>query len=154
VSETLVDDLVKDVWDNHALLEKIHQHEALIYHEKFNKNFAGKVSLMGRSVEHLRNMVRTLNSLDDNGYDIIMSRELEMLAKESGKTLVRVMKNESLPLLNDIENIIAVLEANLLNIRKQGLIHRFDLKRLTQVFSFYSSLLYFAQDILAGTKKI
>ena len=126
-----------------------------LYHfKKFNKNFSEKVSLMSRSVEHLRNMVRTLNSLDDNGYAIIMSQELEELAQQSGKALVILMKNESLSVTNDLANKIAALDTKLLTIRKEGLIRRFDSKKLIQVFSFYSSLLYFAEDILAGTKKL
>jgi uncharacterized membrane protein YgaE (UPF0421/DUF939 family) len=153
VEETLVDELVRDVWDNHAVLQKIRQHEALIYHKKFNRAFPGKVALMSHSVEHLRNMVRTLNSLEGNGYDIIMSLELEKLAEESGKTLVRLMKNEPLPMKNNLEDMVTDLDIKLLNIRKEGLIRRFDLTRLIQVFSFYSSLLYFAEDILAGTRK-
>ncbi len=153
VQETLVDELVKDIWDNHALLQKIRLHEALIYHKSFNKNFSKKVSLMSRSAEHLRNMVRTLNSLDENGYDIIMADELEALAKESGDTLVRLMKNDALPEAKTLEARVADLDTKLINIRKEGLIRRFDSKRLIQVFSFYSSLLYFAQDIIDSTKK-
>lgn len=152
VEETLVDDLVRDVWENHALLQNIRQHEALIYYKKFNKNFSSQVTLMSRSVEHLRNMVRTLNSLDGNGYDIIMSQELEMLARGSGKTLVALMKNESLSERNDLKDMVDALDIKLLNIRKEGFIRRFDSKRLIQVFSFYSSLLYFAEDILVETR--
>ncbi len=154
VDETLVDELVKDIWDNHALLQKIRLHEALIYHKSFNKNFSKKVSLMNRSAEHLRNMVRTLNSLDENGYDIIMADELQALAKESGDTLVRLMKNDALPEAKTLEARVAALDTKLINIRKEGLIRRFDSKRLIQVFSFYSSLLYFAQDIIDSTKKL
>ena len=152
VEETLVDDLVRDVWENHSLLQKINQHEAMIYHKKFNKKFSDKVSLMNRSVEHLRNMVRTLNSLDDNGYDIIMSLELKKLAEESGKMLSAIMKNKSLFTTNNLENMVTDLDTKLLNIRKEGLIRRFDSKKLIQVFSFYSCLQYFAEDILAGAK--
>ena len=60
VAESPVDELVKDVWDNHALLQNISRHEALIYRKKFNENFALKVSVISRSVEHLRNMVRAI----------------------------------------------------------------------------------------------
>ncbi|WP_300460787.1 FUSC family protein [Desulfobacula sp.] len=152
VEGTLVDDLVRDVWENHSLLQKINQHEAMIYRKKLNIKFSDKVSLMNRSVEHLRNMVRTLNSLDDDGYDIIMSPELKKLAEESGKTLSATMKNEFLVTTNKLENMVTDLDIKLLNIRKEGLIRRFDSKKLIQVFSFYSSLQYFAEDILAGAK--
>jgi uncharacterized membrane protein YccC len=151
VAETLVDKLLGDVWDNHALLQKINQHEALIYHKRFAGNFHQKVGLMARSAEHLRNMVRTLNALDDEGFDIIMARELTDIARESGNTLVMIMKNEPIAVNNPLADMIAALDTKLLNLRKEGLIRRFDSPRLIQVFSFYSSLLYFTEDILAGT---
>lgn len=154
VTETLLDDLVKDVWDNHALLQNINQHEALIYHKKFNENFSLKVSVINHCVEHMRNMVRTLNSLSGDGYDIIMSRELKKLAEESGNALILFIKNEALTAKKDLKKLIADLDIKLVNIRKEGLIRRFDSKRLTQVFSFYSSLHYFSEDILSGMNSI
>ena len=154
VEETLVDDLVKSVWENHGILEKIRQHESLIYHKKFNENFSAKISVMSCLVEHLRNMVRTLNSMGSDGYDIVMSKELENLAFESGKTLVMLIKNESSSVSNNLKDIVTDLDIKLLNLRKEGLTRRFDSKRLVQVFSFYSSLLYFAEDIISETKKL
>ena len=153
VEEILVDELVKDVWDNHELLQKINQHERLIYHKKLKNNFPDKVSVMSRSTEHLRNMVRTLNALDENGYDIILSKELKNLAIESGKMLILIMKDQPLSAIDTLEDQVNLLDTGLLNLREKGLIRRFDSKKLIQVFSFYSSLLYFAEDILAEAKK-
>ncbi|MBI9083491.1 MAG: FUSC family protein [Desulfobacterales bacterium] len=154
VAESLVTELAGDVWDNHALLEKTRLHESLIYHKKFNENFALKVSVISRSVEHLRNMVRALNAIEDNGYDIIMAQELKMIAEKSGKALVMFVKNEPLAVKNDLERTVSELDAKFLDIRKEGLIRRFDTKKLIQVFSFYSSLLYFTDDILAGMNEL
>jgi len=142
------------VWDNHELLQKINQHERLIYHKKLKNNFPDKVSIMSRSAEHLRNMVRTLNALDENGYDIILSKELKNLAVESGKMLILIMKDQPLSAIIDtLGDQVNLLDTGLLNLREKGLIRRFDSKKLIQVFSFYSSLLYFAEDILAEAKK-
>ena len=154
VEESLLTDLVKDVWDNHALLQKIRQNESLIYHKKFKENFALKVSVISRSVEHLRNMARALNALDDNGYEIIMSQELKKVAEKSGRALVVFVKNEPLTVKDDLERTISELNAKFLNIREEGLIRRFDSKKLIQVFSFYSSLLYFSDDILSGITEL
>jgi len=46
------------------------------------------------------------------------------------------------------------MDNKLLDIRKEGLTSRFDLKRLVQVFLFFNSLKYFAEDILSGADKI
>jgi uncharacterized membrane protein YgaE (UPF0421/DUF939 family) len=154
VDEALMDDLVKNVWENYIVLEKIRQHESLIYRKKFNENFSVKISLMSRSVEHLRNMARTLNSLGDEGHDIIMEKELEKLALECGNTLFMLIKNEFSSVSNNLEEIVTDLDIKLLNLRKEGLTRRFDSKRLVQVFSFYSSLIYFAEDIIAGSLKL
>jgi len=152
VNETLVDDLIKDVWANHELLQKIYQNEALIYQKRFNENMSTKVSTLNRSAERLRNMIRTLNSLDNNGHDIIMSLELEKLSEESGKTLVMVMMNEPSPTVDDLKDAIISVNKKFLEIREKGFIRKFDSKRLIQIFSFYSSLLYFAEDILTLAK--
>ena len=135
------------------MLQKINKHEMLIYHKKLKNNFPDKVSIMSRSAEHLRNMVRTLNALDENGYDIILSKELKNLAIESGKMLILIMKDQPLSAIDTLEDQVNLLDTGLLNLREKGLIRRFDSKKLIQVFSFYSSLLYFAEDILAEAKK-
>lgn len=153
VDESLVTSLVKDVWENHALLQKIHRNESLIYRGTFRENFALKVSIISRSVEHLRNMARALNAMDDNGYDIILSGELNKLAEKSGHALTMLIKNEPLAMKVDLERTVSELDAGLLNIRKEGLIRRFDSQKLVQVFSFYSSLLYFSDDILSALKE-
>ena len=153
VAAGFIDDLAKDVWDNHVLLQKINQHEKPIYHETLTRNFPGKVSMISRSVEHLHNMVRTLNALDEKGVDIILSDELKKLAKESGSLLVQMIKDQPLSGIQSLENLMTLLDTELLHLREKGLIRRFDSKRLIQVFSFYSSLLYFAEDILKEAKK-
>ena len=150
VDETLVADLVKDVWDNHALLENIRRHESLIYRKTFRENFPRKVAVLSRSAEHLRNMVRSLNALDDEGYEIIMARELEKIAEISGKALVMFVRNEAQDVQQELALTIAALDAKLVDIRREGRIRRFDSEKLVQVFSFYSSLLYFSDDILAS----
>jgi uncharacterized membrane protein YgaE (UPF0421/DUF939 family) len=150
VNEALITALASEVWDNHALLEKTRRHESLIYQKTFRENFALKVAVISRSVEHLRNMVRSLNTCDDAGYDIIMSRELMRVADVSGKALVRFVQNDSLGVRQDLIQALEELHAKLIGIRREGLIRRFDYQRLVQVFSFYSSLVYFADDILAG----
>ncbi len=153
VAESLVENLVNDIWNNHALLQNVRRNESLIYHKKFRENFTLKVSVISRSAEHLRNMVRALNALDENGYEIIMSKELEKLAELSGSALVMLVKNEPVTIKADLERMLAELDAKLLVLRQEGLIRRFNTHKLIQVFSFYSSLLYFAEDIISAIKK-
>jgi len=153
VAEMPVAELVKDAWGNYELLQKASRNESLIYSKKFNEKFPIKVSVISRSVEHLRNMVRALNALDDEGYDIIMSVELRRLAETSGRALVLFINDKHPGLKDDLEKTILELDTRLVSIRKEGLIRRFDSRKLVQVFSFYSSLLYFADDILSAIKE-
>ena len=154
VEESIVADLVDDVWGNHALLQKISQHESLIYRKRIKEDFELKVAVISRSVEHLRNMARALNALSDKGYDIILTKELKTLAEKSGKALIRFIHGEPLNTRNELESFLAELDEKLGELRKEGLIRRFDTKKLIQVFSFYSSLLYFTEDILSGINEL
>jgi hypothetical protein len=83
-----------------------------------------------------------------------MPCELKKLTEESGKTVSTIMRNESLSATNHLESMVIDLDKKLSNIREEGLIRRFDSKRLIQIFSVYSSLQYFAEDILAGAKTL
>ena len=152
VDEFLMDNLIQDIWNNQSFFLNIRRHEALIY--KLNENFPAKVCVMGRVAEHLRNMVRILNSLDSRGYDIIMAKELKDISKESGEALVALMKNDPSFDKKKLEHLVEKVDNKLVDIRKEGLTSRFDVKRLIQVFSFYNSLKYFAEDILSGADKI
>jgi uncharacterized membrane protein YgaE (UPF0421/DUF939 family) len=152
VDESLMDSLIQDIWNNQSFFLNIRRHEALIY--KLNENFPAKVFVMGRVAEHLRNMVRILNSLDSRGYNIIMSKELMDLSKASGEALVSLMKNDTAFDKKKLEQLVQDMDNRLLDIRKEGLTSRFDIKRLLQVFSFFNSLKYFAEDIISGADKI
>jgi hypothetical protein len=72
----------------------------------------------------------------------------------ANRLFVVFVKNEPLTVKDDLERTIAELNAKFLNIREEGLIRRFDSKKLIQVFSFYSSLLYFSDDILSGINEL
>ena len=147
-----MDSLINDIWNNQSFFLNIRRHEALIYN--LNENFPAKVFVMDRVAEHLRNMVRILNSLDSKGYDIIMSKEPLAISKASGEALVALMKNDPSFDKKELEYLVQRMDNKLLDIRKEGMTSRFDVKRLVQVLSFFNSLKYFAEDILSGADKI
>ncbi len=64
------------------------------------------------------------------------------------------MKNDPSFDKTGLERLVQEVDSKLCYIRKEGLTSRFDVKRLVQVFSFFSSLKYFAEDILSGADKI
>ncbi len=152
VDEAPMDALVDDVRGNQAFFLNVRRHEARIY--RLGDNFQAKVFLMGRAVEHLRTMVRILNSLDGEGYDIIMAKELSAIALESSRILIALMTDNPDIGHEQLSDLLDILDKRLSGIRKEGLIQRFDLNHLVQVVSFYSSLKYYAEDILSGADRI
>jgi len=152
VDDAPIESLENQVRGNQAFFLNVHRHEARIY--RLGNNFQGKVFLMGRVVEHLRTMTRILNGLTGRGHDIIMAEELEKIAEVAGQTLMGLMTDQPDCGTDELSRLARQLDDRLLDIRKEGLTARFDLKRLVQVFSFYNSLKYYAEDILAGAEKI
>ena len=152
VDGTPMDDLMDEVRGNQAFFLNVHRHEARIY--RLADNFQAKVFLMGRTVEHLRTMVRILNGIDGEGYDIIMAKELEAIGRASSHTLIALMTNAEDIGREQLAGQVTALDKRLADVREEGLIRRFDLKHLVQVVSFYNSLKYYAEDILAGADRI
>lgn len=151
VDDTLLEDLTRTVWKNHELFQSIKQHEALIYPRKFNKNMKTIVSTMDKVVEHLRAMARTLNVTEADGFDIIMEKELIILAHQSKAALMTLVETgpdskEAAPL----SQAIATTEERLHQLRSQRATARFDLHKLEQVFSFYHAMHYLAEDLVAA----
>lgn len=150
VPEGPVEELADAVRKNSAFFISIRRHETRIYN--LGKDFQPKVLLLARAAENLRAMARILNSLTGPGHDIILAKELCDLSKTSGKALNDLIKGDPDCPLEELATMVRDLDEKLLAIRKEGLTHRFDLKRLVQVFSFYNSLKYFAEDILAEAR--
>ncbi len=157
VDETLLEDLTRKVWKNHELFQSIKQHEALIYHKKFSKNMKMIISTMDKVVEHLRTMARTLNVTEEAGFEIIMEKELIVLATESKAALLALVENQGSPGpgltgTDQLSLAIAATEDRLHTLRSQGVTTRFDLHKLEQFYSFYHSMHYLAEDLVAAAE--
>jgi len=148
VDDDLLKDLSAKVWQNHELYENIKRHEALIYHRKFNTHLAAAVATMDRTIEHLRTMLRILNKTEDKAYDIIMEDELVTLAEKSREALLKFVKNDGSYHPEELEQAAAKAEEKLATLRSRGVTIRFDLQKLIQVYSFYHSMHYLAEDLV------
>jgi len=146
IEEGPVEELTDAVRKNSTFFISIRRHETRIYN--LGQNFQPKVLLMARAAENLRTMARILNSLKGQGHEIILSRELLDLAQISGKTLNALVKDDPNCPLEELDRMIRDIDDKVVAIRREGLTSRFSLNRLVQVFSFYNSLKYFAEDIL------
>lgn len=157
VDEALLEDLTRKVWKNHELFQSIKQHEALIYHKKFSKDMKMVISTMDKVVEHLRTMVRTLNVTEGARFDIIMEKELTVLAKQSKEALMILVGNHASAGPGStgtahLSQAIAATEERLHALRSQGVTTRFDLHKLEQFYSFYHSMHYLAEDLVAAVE--
>ncbi|MCP4119698.1 MAG: FUSC family protein [Desulfobacteraceae bacterium] len=152
VGEALLEDLTRKVWKNHELFQSIKQHEALIYHRKFSKNMKRIISTMDKVVEHLRTMTRTLNVTEERGFDIIMEKELTVLADRSKAALMDLVENDGAAGTDRLSQAIAATEERLHTLRSQGVTARFDLHKLEQFYSFYHSMHYLAEDLAAAVE--
>ncbi len=143
------------IWQNHEILENIRRHEAMIYHRQFGEDLAVRVAIMNRALWHLRSMVRTLSETEQKGFDIIMQPELEALARKCGDLLVKLAENRvSGQDRTGLEQALEKADTRLLELRRQGVTHRFDLQKLLQVFAFYNSMHHFAEDLLDAAGRI
>ncbi|MFO7753641.1 MAG: FUSC family protein [Desulfobacteraceae bacterium] len=149
IDADFLEPLPEGIWSNHEILENIRQHEALIYPRQFSRNLAVQVATMNRVLGHLRAMIRTLSATENKGFDIIMKKELQILSEKSGNMLVKLSENRvSSEDRAEVEQALQDADARLLELRRQGVTHRFDLKKLLQVFAFYNSMHHFADDLL------
>lgn len=155
VDADFLETLPDRIWQNHEILENIRRHEALIYHKQFGEDLAVRVATMNRALWHLRSMVRTLSETERKGFDIIMKPELEALAGKCGDLLVKLAENRvSKKDRAGLEQALQNADTRLLELRRQGVTHRFDLKKLLQVFAFYNSMHHFAEDLLDAAGRI
>lgn len=154
VDEDLLSPVSHKVWKNHELFENIHRHEALIYHKKFGTNLKTIVAAMDTVLEHLKTMSRSLNVPKDSAFDIIMEKELMDLSQMSKEALMALVGNAPGHTIEDLSMVIDASETKLYKIRSSGATTRFNLHKIVQVYSFYHSMRYLAQDLMIALKKI
>lgn len=154
VEDGFLDDLVESIRQNHDLFQAVKRHESLIYQRKFRSTMAATLACLDRVAEHLRTMARTLNTPLGRGFDIIMEKELLDLARTTKETLVRFVDNPDAVRGDSLAAALAAAQKRLESLRAQGVTTRFDLPKLVQVFSFYHSMHYLAEDLIhaAGSR--
>lgn len=152
VDDDLLESLTKKTWQNHETYQMIMRNEAFIYKRDVYENLALLVTTVGRSVEHLRTMLRALNAIDSIGFKIIMASEIENLSRVTGEALIDLvdMKCDDQSKLIDT---MKVAEDRLKALRSEGVTMRFNIEKLTQVFSFYNSMHCLAEDIIDANNK-
>ncbi|MEG6504697.1 FUSC family protein [Nitratidesulfovibrio sp. 1201_IL3209] len=89
VPADLLDPLTRAIPRNRERLSKVRRHESLIYFYD-NQPLDTLSTVVERTTDHLRVMLRSLNACDADGYDILMDAELRALAETVARTLRRM----------------------------------------------------------------
>ncbi|MDR3043756.1 MAG: FUSC family protein [Desulfovibrio sp.] len=89
VPADLLDPLVRATPRNRERLSKVRRHESLIYFYD-NQPLDTLSTVVERTTDHLRVMLRSLNACDADGYDIMMDAEMRALAETVARTLRRM----------------------------------------------------------------
>lgn len=84
--DDLLDPLARAAPRNRERLSKVRRHESLIYFYD-NQPLDTLSTVVERTTDHLRVMLRSLNACDANGHDIMMDAELRALAETVSHTL-------------------------------------------------------------------
>lgn len=89
VPSDLLDPLLRATPRNRERLSKVRRHESLIYFYD-NEPLETLSTVVERTTDHLRVMLRSLNACDTDGYDIMMAAEMRALAETVAHTLRRM----------------------------------------------------------------
>jgi uncharacterized membrane protein YgaE (UPF0421/DUF939 family) len=147
VDDDLLESLTQKTWQNHEIYQMIMRHEAFIYKKDVYENLALLVTTLGRFVEHLRTMTRALNAIDSDGFKIIMEKEMKNLAVVTGEALIDLV-NMGSGKRSELIDTMESAEDRIKALRSEGVTSRFNIEKLTQVFSFYHSMHCLAEDII------
>jgi hypothetical protein len=143
---TVLDPFLMAARENHELLSKVHEHEALIYYKEHAQ--------LDHLVQGLDLVTTHLNALFDalhddgceSGVKLIMEREIRDLSGAISTTLYHITEPASETPWPDLSLQERFCLTRMNEMRAAGMLRRFSTNKLVQILAFYQSLLH-----LAGT---
>jgi uncharacterized membrane protein YccC len=146
VDPHLFDGFLGDVRQDRSLYQSMVRHERWMYHEDVDV-----LGLRVRTLEtcgtHLQTMLHALNSVEGQGYEIIMEQELRDLVAAT-LAVMESMGAGHVPDMEELAQAFERAEARLLELREGGATRRFHLQKLIQFFAFYHGTRAIAKTIL------
>ena len=135
--------------ENHELLGKVREHEALLYYKEHNQ--------LGFLVQGLDAVTMHLNALFDAlhedgcepGVELIMQREIRDLSGAISVTLNHITEPASQAPWPDLNLQERFCQTRMNELRAAGMLRRFSTNKLLQILAFYQSLLH-----LSGTVNV
>jgi hypothetical protein len=111
-----------------------------------------QVNTLNSVVERLQSTPSLLNEVEGDGFDIIMAPELTLLAKHLAvalRAIGRGVKYDPHPLARAVDGV----EKRFIELREQGVIERFEVRRYFQVMSFINTAQHLGEFLLVVLSK-
>jgi uncharacterized membrane protein YccC len=144
-------DLAREVQANRDLYNKIYSTERRVFRDDMDQ-LALQVNTLNSVVERLQSTPSLLNEVEGDGFDIIMAPELTLLAKHLAvalRAIGRGVKYDPHPLARAVDGV----EKRFIELREQGVIERFEVRRYFQVMSFINTAQHLGEFLLVVLSK-
>ena len=144
---TLLVPFLMAIRENHEMLGKVHEHEALLYYKEHDQ--------LGFLVQGVDLITTHLNALFDAlsdaacepGEQLIMEQELRDLSNAIVATLYLIAEPSSEAPWPDISVLERLCLARMNELRAAGMLRRFSTDKFLQILAFYQSLLHLAETV-------
>lgn len=144
-------DLAREVQANRALYSKIYATERRVFRDDMDL-LALQVNTLNSVVERLQSTPSLLNEVEGDGFDIIMAPELTALADgivEALRAIGRGVHYDPHPLAKAVDGV----EKRFIELREEGVIERFEVRRYFQVMSFINTAQHLGEFLLVVLNK-
>ncbi|OIQ51490.1 Inner membrane protein YeeA [Pseudodesulfovibrio hydrargyri] len=144
-------DLAREVQANRDLYNKIYSTERRVFRDDMAK-LSLQVNTLNSVVERLQSTPSLLNEVEGDGFDIIMTPELNLLARHLAvalRSIGRGVQYDPHPLARAVDRV----EQRFIELREQGVIERFEVRRYFQVMSFINTVQHLGEFLLVVLNK-
>lgn len=144
-------DLAREVQANRVLYNKIYSTERRVFRDDMDL-LAVQVNTLNSVVERLQSTPSLLNEVEGDGFDIIMAPELTQLAETIAQALRAIGRGahyDPHPLAKAVDEV----EKRFIELREEGVIERFEVRRYFQVMSFINTAQHLAEFLLVVLNK-
>jgi len=142
----LLDVFSTAVAHNRGLWRKARRHEGLIYRDA-TRAIDARIDTLERCARHLRAMLRSLNDIREDGFDVIMADQLREAALAVAEAMNAVSEDRAVDPAR-LRAALAGADERLADLRGRGVTRRLSLARLMQFFSFFHAMRSMARDVL------
>ncbi len=143
---TVLDPFLLAVRENHEMLSKVREHEALLYYKE-HAQLGHLVQGLDQVTTHLNSLFDALDDLHDEGTELIMAPELRALSDAISATLMHITEPASAAPWPDLTLQERACKARMHELRIEGKLKRFSTDKMVQILAFYLALLHLSATV-------